>query len=165
MDIFESLENLQVSEECFEDIIELVEVCLSEDSNEIENRIIKKYGEPDYGRYEGQKNKPAKLIDKFRSARTEEQRSAAARDTVNKMRLNLDDEEWWSNPKNRKRYSKELDKVEDKVSAKRYTRDKANSYPNSLLYGKTALQNWKGDSPLNQHIAKSQEKSIARHNK
>lgn len=46
-DIFESLENLNVSEECFDDIMGLVEELLNEDT---ENYIIKKYGNPEYAK-------------------------------------------------------------------------------------------------------------------
>ena len=44
MDIFESLENLNVSEECFEDIVSIVEDILSQ--------IKKVYGEPEYNKEE-----------------------------------------------------------------------------------------------------------------
>ena len=47
MDIFESLENLNVSEECFGDIIRIVEDIVSED---IKSAIVKKYGEPKYNK-------------------------------------------------------------------------------------------------------------------
>ena len=42
MDIFESLENLQVSEECFDDIIGIVEELLSEN---LTGKAAEKYGE------------------------------------------------------------------------------------------------------------------------
>ena len=45
MDIFENLENLNVSEACFEDILNLVERLLNENTA---SYIVKKYGEPKY---------------------------------------------------------------------------------------------------------------------
>lgn len=70
MDIFESLENLNVSEECFNDIVGIVEEIISEN---IRDAIIAKYGEPTYtssGKYP--KNKPAKLIRKAAQAREDD---------------------------------------------------------------------------------------------
>lgn len=42
MDIFESLENLNVSEECFNDIVGLVEGCLSESNPETIQKVANK---------------------------------------------------------------------------------------------------------------------------
>jgi hypothetical protein len=47
MDIFESLENLNVSEECFDEIIGIVEELINED---IKSYIVKKYGEPKFNK-------------------------------------------------------------------------------------------------------------------
>lgn len=80
MDIFESLENLNVSEECFEDIVGLVEMYLNEeDSLDDGSHIRKRYGNPEYKKDEnGRKvytdkgfeipaNKSAKLYAKAHS--------------------------------------------------------------------------------------------------
>lgn len=49
MSIFENLENLSVSEECFNDIIELLETILyEEDSLDDGSHIRKRYGNPEY---------------------------------------------------------------------------------------------------------------------
>lgn len=43
MSIFESLENLQVSEECFNDILNIVEEIINEDVEETKRRLTDKY--------------------------------------------------------------------------------------------------------------------------
>ena len=69
MDIFESLENLNVSEECFGDILGIIVECINED---LPNYIIKKYGKPEYEQSKDGdiilKNKSAKLLDKTKNA-------------------------------------------------------------------------------------------------
>ena len=53
MDIFESLENLPISEECFNDIMHIVEAILNEeDSLDDGSHIRKKYGKPEYEKNE-----------------------------------------------------------------------------------------------------------------
>ena len=71
MNIFESLENLNVSEECFNDIMDIVEDLLNEeDSLDDGSHIRKRYGEPEYKegkdskRFEIPANKSAKLYAK-----------------------------------------------------------------------------------------------------
>ena len=71
MDIFESLENLNVSEECFNDIMDIVEDLLNEeDSLDDGSHIRKRYGEPEYKEGKDSKgfeipaNKSAKLYAK-----------------------------------------------------------------------------------------------------
>ena len=62
MDIFESLENLPVSESCFEDIISIVEEYI----NEIYNQVVKRHGKPEYDESTGKPlNKAATLLNKF----------------------------------------------------------------------------------------------------
>lgn len=56
MDILENLENLPVSEECFDDIIDIIEELLSED---IKTAISKKYGQPKYSEVDGEYSKKA----------------------------------------------------------------------------------------------------------
>ena len=49
MNIFESLENLNISEECFDDILSMVELILNEeDSLDDGSHIRRKYGNPEY---------------------------------------------------------------------------------------------------------------------
>jgi hypothetical protein len=73
MDIFESLENLNVSEECFNDIINIVEDLLNEeDSLDDGSHIRKRYGKPEYKGidskgFEIPANKSAKLYAKAHS--------------------------------------------------------------------------------------------------
>lgn len=80
MNIFESLENLNVSEECFDDILNIVEDLLNEeDSLDDGSHIRRKYGNPEYEKnedgtlkydskgYELPANKSAKLYAKAHS--------------------------------------------------------------------------------------------------
>lgn len=48
MNIFESLENLDVSEECFNEIIDIIEGFLNGDSLDDGSHIRKRYGKPEY---------------------------------------------------------------------------------------------------------------------
>ena len=78
MNIFESLENLNVSEKCFEDILRVIENLLNED---IETLIKKKYGEPEYAPpYYSPANKSAQLLGKVIQARNTEIEQAAERE-------------------------------------------------------------------------------------
>ena len=62
MSIFESLENLNVSEECFDDIMGIVEEILDET---LAQYIVKKHGKPEYDEKTGEpKNKAAELFKK-----------------------------------------------------------------------------------------------------
>ena len=76
MDIFESLENLPVSEACFEDIIGIVEAILSED---IKSKIIQVYGEPEYDENTGKPNKTVELLRKITNAQMKEREEALER--------------------------------------------------------------------------------------
>ena len=73
MDIFENLENLNVSEECFNDIIDIIEGFLNGDSLDDGSHIRKRYGEPEYKEGKDSKgfeipaNKSAKLYAKAHS--------------------------------------------------------------------------------------------------
>lgn len=73
MDIFENLENLEVSETCFNDIMGIVEEILSED---LPNYIIKKYGKPKYNSKGNPVNKSANLIQKASGVKREEEDEA-----------------------------------------------------------------------------------------
>ena len=85
MDIFESLENLPVSEECFDEIMGLVEEILSED---IETTIKDKYGEPKYKEpYYSPANKSAQLLDKVAQAQNDEIEQAAERENKSPVRI------------------------------------------------------------------------------
>ena len=67
MDIFESLENLPVSEACFEDIVGLVEKYINEneyDSLTPDSHTISKHGKPEYDDTGKPTNKSAELISK-----------------------------------------------------------------------------------------------------
>ena len=80
MDIFESLENLGISEECFNDIMDIVEEILDESSKSIYNAIEKKHGKPEYDEEGNPANKSAELKDKFTVARNKEYSDAYMRD-------------------------------------------------------------------------------------
>ena len=89
--IFESLENLPISEECFNDIVDIVEELLSEN---IRDAIISKHGEPTYtskGQYP--KNKSAKLIYKAAQAREEDIKNTVKGKWGNPYR-DLTNDEW-----------------------------------------------------------------------
>ena len=76
MDIFESLENLNVSEECFDEIMDMVEKHINETA---EQAIIKKHGKPKYHEYTGfngreaiPMNRAAELMDSLWDSRTKQ---------------------------------------------------------------------------------------------
>ena len=56
MDIFESLENLSVSEECFDDIMDIVEEILSEDLWKQIEKVHGTYGPSNYKLYQAARN-------------------------------------------------------------------------------------------------------------
>ena len=66
MNIFESLENLNVSEGCFDEIMNIVEEIIDEN---VRTAIIKKHGYPEWGTA---KNKSAELMDKAEENRRAE---------------------------------------------------------------------------------------------
>ena len=75
MNIFESLENLQISEECFNDIMDIVEEILSEyDTLDSASHIKRIHGEPQYKEYRDRNgfkipaNKSAELFAKSQKA-------------------------------------------------------------------------------------------------
>ena len=72
MDIFESLENLNVSEECFDEIMGLVEEILDESTDTIYKSIENKYGKPEYDEEWEPTNKSAELERKFARAHSNE---------------------------------------------------------------------------------------------
>lgn len=73
MNIFENLEELNISEECFNDIMSIVEEVINED---LPNYIIKKYGKPKYSPKGNPVNKSAKLIKKVSGVQREEEEKA-----------------------------------------------------------------------------------------
>lgn len=73
MSIFENLENLNVSEECFDDIMSIVE--------DIFNTITSVHGKPEYDKETGAPlNRAAELTDKAQSAHSKEFTDAYMRD-------------------------------------------------------------------------------------
>ena len=80
MDIFESLENLNVSEECLEDILSIVEEVINESKDTIYQSIENKYGKDEYDEEGNPINKSAELMNKFARARSNEFVSAYMRD-------------------------------------------------------------------------------------
>ena len=78
MDIFESLENLNVSEECFNDIVGLVEELLSED---IVDSVLK--------HTEGDDSKRAKLLNKVLDNKTKEVAGAEKREGRSEKEMSL----------------------------------------------------------------------------
>ena len=56
MDIFESLENLNVSEECFDEIMGLVEAIISESTWDQIEKVHGTYGPSNYKLYQGARN-------------------------------------------------------------------------------------------------------------
>jgi hypothetical protein len=76
MDIFGSLENLPVSEECFDDIMNMVEKYINETA---EQAIVKKHGKPKYyeytsfnGREATPMNRAAELMNSLWNSRTKQ---------------------------------------------------------------------------------------------
>lgn len=80
MNIFENLENLEVSEECFDEIMGIVEAIINETAETIYKSIKDKYGEPEYDKEGNPANKSAELTNKFTGARSNEFVSAYMRD-------------------------------------------------------------------------------------
>ena len=74
--IFESLENLNVSEECFKDIVGLVEQFLSETT---QDQIKKVHGDPVWDETHEPLNKAAELISKAKNIQNKEYNEASAR--------------------------------------------------------------------------------------
>ena len=169
MSIFESLENLNVSEECFEDIMGIVEELLNEGINSLEKRIEDKHGKADWGTYKGEENKSAKLIDKLRSASKREQESAAKRDNIKKLRISTNIDDWIDSPRTVHRYSQGLEKAKSKIIQKRHERNKGNFYPFADQYTRKGNNDqFVGENPPSDVLGsykRAEEKSIARHNK
>ena len=159
--IFESLENLNVSEECFNDIMGIVEELLSEN---IRDAIIAKHGEPTYtskGQYP--KNKSAKLIYKAAQARKEDIKNTVKGKWGNPYR-DLTNDEWDNYFKlQRKRYQmRSFDKLGKGMDPykNQYSGDKnVEEYNPSHRFHSGALHNEKPKS-AQQRI----KDSIARHN-
>lgn len=105
-----------VSEECFDDIMGIVE--------DLVNYIRKTEGEPT------ETNKSGKLIDKVTYNKMREHNKAAGKAAANKLKINMDDEEWWKDEDNRKRYQKEFDEQAEKLFKKRRIKD-SKTIPNS----------------------------------
>ena len=170
MNIFESLENLNVSEECFNDIIGIVEDLLSEDVDDIKKRIEKKYGKAKgyLDSYYDTRNKSAKLIDKLDLAREREEEKAAERANYKKLRVSPKIDDWIDNSKTVDRVAKGQGKEKSKLIIKRYSRNKGSFYPSSnkyILRGDN--QQFTGSKPPSDTLGsykKAEEKSIARHN-
>ena len=80
MSFLKITKNLNVSEECFNDIMDIVETLLSEDSEVIYKDIEKKYGKPEYDEEGKPANKSAELQRKFTGARSNEFVDAYMRD-------------------------------------------------------------------------------------
>ena len=80
MGIFESLENLNVSEECFDEIMGIVEAYINETTENIYKNIEKKYGKPEYDEEGNPANKAAELGSKFLKGHSKEFTDAYMRD-------------------------------------------------------------------------------------
>ena len=115
--IFESLENLNVSEECFEDIVGLVEEYLSED---IYDYIQKKHGKAIYDVNTNRPaNKSAKLIRKAQEIAGEERHQATMRDAG----ITEPDGNKWSS-QDRVALQNAFDKIKDKREETNNTKGK-----------------------------------------
>ena len=80
MNIFENLENLNVSEECFNEITSIIEEIIAETAETIYKNIEDKYGKPEYDEEGNPTNKSAELTRKFTGARSKEFVDAYIRD-------------------------------------------------------------------------------------
>jgi hypothetical protein len=136
MDIFESLKNLNVSEECFDDIMGIVEEILSED---IYDYIQKKHGKAVYDISTNRPaNKSAKLIRKAQEIAREEEHQATMRDA----RVTEPDGNKWSS-KDRNNLQNAHDKIKGKREETKNTKGKdktevrsSEAYWNGLSQGK-----------------------------
>jgi hypothetical protein len=161
--IFKSLENLNVSEECFDDIMNMVEEMLSEN---IRDAIITKHGEPTYtSRGQYPKNKSAKLIYKAAQAREDDIKNTVKGKWGSPYR-NLTNDEWDNYFKlERKRYTmRSFDKLGKGMDPNKnqYAGDKSvEEYNPSHKYNPGALYN-KNRKPKS--VQQRIEDSITRHN-
>lgn len=84
MNIFESLESLNVSEKCFNDIISIIEELLSED---VYHEILNKYGRPEYNAKGQPTNRAAELLHKRDEAVGKEKQEAMERERINPLQM------------------------------------------------------------------------------
>ena len=136
MGIFESLENLNVSEECFDEIMDIVEELLSED---IYDYIQKKHGKAAYDINTNKPaNKSAELVNKALSAEAKEKHQATMRDAG----ITEPDGNKWSS-QDRVALQTAYDKIKDKRRKTKNTKGESKTrvrsseaYWNGLSQGK-----------------------------
>ena len=103
---------------------------------DINNYVRRVHGEPN------EVNKSGKLLDKAASIKMREHNKAAGKAAADKLGISMDDEEWWKDENNRKKYQKEFEKQSEEIFKKRKVKN-YKTVPNSadFAHGKE----WTGE--------------------
>lgn len=103
---------------------------------DINNYVRRVHGEPN------EVNKSGKLLDKAASIKMREHNKAAGKAAADKLGISMDDEEWWKDENNRKKYQKEFEKQAEEIFKKRKVKN-YKTIPNSadFVHGK----GWTGE--------------------
>ena len=98
---------------------------------DITNYIRKTHGEPNTA------NKSGKLLDKAAWNQRYEEDGAAGKEAAKALKVSFDDEKWWGDEANRKKFQKEFEKQKEKIGQKRRIKD-FKTVPNSadFIHGK-----------------------------
>jgi hypothetical protein len=125
---------------------------------DINNYVRRVHGEPN------EVNKSGKLLDKAASIKMREHNKAAGKAAADKLGISMDDEEWWKDENNRKKYQKEFEKQSEEIFKKRKVKN-YKTVPNSadFAHGKE----WTGEpiqkkAPLKEAIELMEELLLER---